>query len=193
MFQRSFKSCFGPSPSRAGSKMVELRYRASRKGKEGRRMDVGGHRAARTRRGAPTHRAARRRVQVMAPMFQSPFRSPIRGRCSLLLMGVGLGEDSCPKVFDRSRLTPGSGGVEPLTGSRTEKESSARRQNYDARASVRSWVRRPKVQQQEQQHVNGHDPLSHREDFEIAVEAPTTTGLPVLDTPVTNTDASLGI
>jgi hypothetical protein len=116
-----------------------------------------------------------------AALFRSPFRSPIRGRCSLLLMGVGLGEDSCPKVFDRSRLSLGLGGVEPLTGSCTEKESSARRQNYDARASVRSWVRRPKVQHQEQQRVNGHDPLSHREDFEIAVEAPTTTGLPLLD------------
>jgi hypothetical protein len=135
----------------------------------------------RIRTGAPTQRAARRRVQVTAPMFRSPFRSPIRGRCSLLLMGVGLGEDSCPKVFDRSRLSVGSVGVEPLTGSRTEKESSARRQNDDSRASVRSWVRRPNLQHQEQQRVNGHDPLSHREDFEIAVEAPTTTGLPLLD------------
>ena len=85
------------------------------------------------------------RLRIMALMFPSLFRPPIRGRCSLLLMGVGLGEDSCPKVFDRSRLSLGSGGVEPPTGSRTEKESSARRQNCDARASARSWVRRPKV------------------------------------------------
>jgi hypothetical protein len=42
-------------------------------------------------------------------------------------------------------------------------------------------MRRPKAQHQEQQRVNGHDPLSHCEDFEIAVEAPTTTGLPLLD------------
>jgi hypothetical protein len=42
-------------------------------------------------------------------------------------------------------------------------------------------VRRPKVQYQEQQRVNGHDPLSHREDFELAVEVPTSTGLPLLD------------
>ena len=67
------------------------------------------------------------RIQVMAPMFPSLFRPLIRDRCSLLLMGLGLGEDSYPKVFDRSRLSLGSGGVEPLTGSRTGKES--RRQN----------------------------------------------------------------
>ena len=47
-------------------------------------------------------------------MFPSLFRLPIRGKCSLLLMGVGLGEDSCPKVlagcpYDRGRrkLSPG--------------------------------------------------------------------------------------
>jgi hypothetical protein len=82
----------------------------------------------------------------MALMFPSLFRSPIRGKYSLLLMGVGLGEDSCPKVFDRSRLSPGSGGVEPLTGSRTEKESlSARRQNYIAWSpSWPSFTQRPK-------------------------------------------------
>ena len=47
-------------------------------------------------------------------MFPSLFRLPIRGKCSLLLMGVGLEEDSCPKVlagcpYDRGRrkLSPG--------------------------------------------------------------------------------------
>ena len=53
------------------------------------------------------------RSRIMALMFPSLFRLPIRGRCSLLLMGVGLGEDSCPKVFDRSRLTLRSGELSP--------------------------------------------------------------------------------
>jgi len=47
--------------------------------------------------------------RLKVPMFPSLFRSPIQGRCSLLLMGVGLGEDSCLKVLDRSRLSPGRG------------------------------------------------------------------------------------
>ena len=79
---------------------------------------------------------------IMALMFPLLFRSPIRDKSSLPLLGVGLGEDSCPKVLDRSRLSPGSGGVEPLTGSRTEKESSlARRQNYIA------WLRTSRREQ----------------------------------------------
>jgi len=41
---------------------------------------------------------------LKVPMCLPLFRLPIRGRCSLLLMGVGLGEDSCPKVFGRSPL-----------------------------------------------------------------------------------------
>jgi hypothetical protein len=132
------------------------------------------HRRAYTPRGAAQGASHGPDVPVTVP-FPNP------GQVQPPPDGVGLGEDSCPKLFDRSRLTRGSRGVEPLTGSRTEKESSARRQNYDARASVRSWVRRPKVQYQEQQRVNGHDPLSHREDFEIAVEVPISTGLPLLD------------
>jgi hypothetical protein len=40
----------------------------------------------------------------MALMLPSLFHLPIRSRCSLLLMGVGLEEDSCPKVFGRSPL-----------------------------------------------------------------------------------------
>jgi hypothetical protein len=58
----------------------------------------------------------------MAPMFLSLFRPLIRDKSSLPLLGVGLGEDSCLKVLDRSRLSPGPVGVEALTGSRTEQE-----------------------------------------------------------------------
>jgi len=72
----------------------------------------------------------------MALMFPSLFRPPVQGRCSLLLMGVGLGEDSCPKVLDRSRLSPGSEGVEPLTDSRTKEELSSARHNYIALGCV---------------------------------------------------------
>ena len=59
----------------------------------------------------------------MTPMFPSLFRPLIRDKSSLPLLGVGLGEDSCPKVLDRSRLSPGSGGVEPLT-------AAAQKKNY---------------------------------------------------------------
>ena len=75
---------------------------------------------------ATTSQTARRlpseRSRIMAPMFPSLFRPLIRDKSSLPLLGVGLGEDSCPKVLHRSRLSLGLGGVQPLTGNRTGKE-----------------------------------------------------------------------
>ena len=89
------------------------------------------------------------RSRIMAPMFPSLCRPLIRDKSSLPLLGVGLGEDSCPKVLDRSRLLSGSGGVEPLTGSRTEKESSSAggRTTEPARRHGRRTPSGPKAEQ----------------------------------------------
>ena len=57
-----------------------------------------------TKRLSSARVSASERSRIMALMLPSLFRLPTRGRCSLLLMGVGLEEDSCPKVFGRSPL-----------------------------------------------------------------------------------------
>ena len=54
-------------------------------------------------------------------MFPSLFRPLIRDKSSLFLLGVGLGEDSCPKVLDRSLLSPGSGELSPWLATAQEK------------------------------------------------------------------------